>query len=310
MDQAHYLPHAEPRGGGISIVDRTVTGTYRALRLVRSHVWFMAWAITFGLLAYPSARELVLRVEVTPVKRGYQVALRAGCFDCHGPGGGGGVANPGSDDGEVPGLSGGTPMMWAKSEQEVLEYILDGAPAAKRAAARHHEQMKGQLLAMPAYRGYLSAGEIEDLMSYVRAVSGLVKPTDHLALQGQELAYRLGCFHCHGPMGAGTSGNIGSFKGYIPGWMSDDFRDLVRSEEELRSWILDGGIPRLRHHPIAKHFVRWQRVRMPAYRSFVTDEQLQALMRFVRWVNDGSWQTETMDLGEGNPNPSGRSRLG
>lgn len=60
----------------------------------------------------------------------------------------------------------------------------------------------------PAERGYL----------YLRAASGLIVPPDDLAVQGQDLVYRLGCFHCHGLMGAGGSKNLGSPKGYIPGW--------------------------------------------------------------------------------------------
>src|SRR5262249_7641881 len=146
-------------------------------------------------------------------------------------------------------------------------------------------------LAMPAYRGYLGSYDVDDLIAYVRAVSGLVVPGDPLAAQGQELAFRLGCYHCHGPMGAGGSSNPGSLKGYIPGWWGADFRD------ELRGWILNGQIPRLRDHPIAKRFLNAQRVSMPAFKDFISDEQLRALMRYVRWVNDGEWQKTPLDLG-------------
>jgi mono/diheme cytochrome c family protein len=264
---------------------------------VRSRFWLVAFLVTFSVLIYPALRNLVLGVEVTPAERGHQVAVRAGCFNCHGPNGMGGVKNPGSQDGEVPGLSGGTPMMWAKSEGELREYVLYGAPARKRNDPRHKERMDHQLLEMPAYRDYLSDGEVNDLMAYLRAVSGLITPKDEHAAQGQDLAYRFGCFNCHGPMGAGTSKNIGSLKGYIPGWWGADFRDLVRTDEELRDWILDGEIERLRNHPIARYFTTSQRVFMPAYRGFVTDEQLHALMRYVRWVNEGTWQNQPLDLG-------------
>src|SRR5689334_7565510 len=108
-------------------------------RLVRSlaswmtsRLWLGAWLLTMSILVYPWVHDLVLGVEVTPAERGFRVALRAGCFHCHGPNGTGGVKNPGSEDGEVPGFSGGTPMMWVKNEQEMREYILDGAPARKR----------------------------------------------------------------------------------------------------------------------------------------------------------------------------------
>lgn len=264
---------------------------------MRTRVWLVAFMVTFAVLIYPQVRNLVLGVEVTPAERGYQVALRAGCFNCHGPNGLGGIKNPGSDDGEVPGFSGGTPMMWAKSEQELREYVLDGAPTRKRADPRHKAKTEAQLLAMPAYRDYISTGQMDDLMIYLRAVSGLITPPDEQTARGQELAYRYGCFNCHGPMGAGTSKNIGSLKGYIPGWWGNDFRDLVRSDEELRGWIRDGEIERLRGHPIARYFTRSQRVFMPAYHNFVSEEELQALMRYVRWVNTGDWQNKPLDLG-------------
>ena len=264
---------------------------------MRARVWLGAFMVTFAVLMYPQVRNLVLGVEVTPAERGYEVAQRAGCFNCHGPNGVGGVKNPGSDDGEVPGFSGGTPMMWAKSEQELREYVLDGAPLRKRADPRHKAKTEAQLLAMPAYRDYLSTGQVDDLMVYLRAVSGLITPPDELAARGQELAYRNGCFNCHGPMGAGTSKNIGSLKGYIPGWWGNDFRDLVRSDEELRGWIRDGEIERLRGHPIARYFTRSQRVFMPAYHNYLSEEDVQALMRYVRWVNAGEWQSKPLDLG-------------
>jgi len=266
-------------------------------RWLRVRGWFLAWLITFGVLAYPWVRNLVLGIEVTPAERGRQVAVRAGCFNCHGPDGSGGVKNPGSDDGEVPGFSGGTPMMWAKSEDEMREYILDGAPARKRHDPRHRAEMEKQLLAMPAYRGHLSNGEVDDLIVYLRAVSGLVTPPDEVAAQGQELAYRFACFHCHGPMGAGTSKNPGALKGYIPGWWGNDFRDLVRNDDELREWIVEGTIARLRNSPLARHFIESQRVYMPAYRDFLNEQQLTALMRYVRWINEGDWQRKPLDLG-------------
>ena len=264
---------------------------------LRTRLWFLAFIVTFSVLMYPRVRGVVLGVEVTPAERGYQIAMSAGCFNCHGPNGIGGVKNPGSADGEVPGFAGGTPMMWVKSEEELREYILNGAPARKLANPRYKKDMEVQLLAMPAYRTYLSRRQVDDLIVYLRAVSGLITPKEELAARGQDLAYRHCCFNCHGPMGAGTSKNIGSFKGYIPGWWGNDFRDLVRDDEELRGWIRDGEIERLRSHPIARYFTRSQRVFMPAYHDFISEQDLQALMQYVRWVNAGAWQNKPLDLG-------------
>jgi mono/diheme cytochrome c family protein len=262
-----------------------------------ARAWFAAFTLAAAALLYPSVRDLVLGVELSAAERGYQMARRSGCFDCHGADGSGGVKNPGSRDGEVPGFAGGVLMMWVTSEQDVREYILDGAPERKRTDPRYRQQIEAQLLAMPAYRGSLHARDVDDLVAYLRAVSGLITPADEAAAQGQELALRLGCFHCHGPMGAGKTGNPGSLKGYIPGWWGNDFRELVRNDDELRGWILDGQIPRLANHWLARHFLRRQRVSMPSYRDFISEGELQALMRYVRWVNDSQWQTRPLPLG-------------
>jgi len=262
-----------------------------------ARIWPLGVLILVGIFAYPYARDLVLGVEVTPVQRGHAIAVQSGCFTCHGPDGAGGVKNPGSVDGEVPGFIEGTVMMWVKSEDELREYILDGAPARKQADPRHKQQMEAQLLAMPAYRGYLSERQLDDLIAYLRAVSGLIVPPDDITAQGQDLAYRFGCLKCHGPMAAGGGPNPGSFKGYIPGWWGEDFRDLVRSDAELREWIVEGQIARLRDHPIASFFLQWQRVSMPAYRSFLNESQLQALIAYVKWIHAGNWRDKPLDLG-------------
>jgi len=177
------------------------------------------------------------------------------------------------------------------------EYILDGAPPRKRDDPRHQARIEAQLLTMPAYRGHLSPGDVDDLIAYIRAVSGLIAPRDPVAARGHDLALRLGCFLCHGPMGAGGTGNPGSLKGYIPGWWGNDFRELVRDDAELRGWILDGGIARLREHPVARYFLTRQRVPMPAYRRFLSAQDLEALAHYVRWVSAGTWQDTPLDLG-------------
>lgn len=265
--------------------------------ILRSPVWLGLFLVVAGIQLYPGVRDLVLDAEETAAQRGHRIALGAGCFSCHGPAGSGGVKNPGSKDGTVPAFVGGEPMMWVDSEAELREYILDGAPERKRGNPRYTKRLEEQLLQMPAYRGYLSESEVDDLVAYIRAVSGLAAPTDETALQGQELAYQFGCMDCHGPMGAGGVGNPGSLKGYIPGWWGKDFDDLVRSDDELREWIVEGRLQRLEDNPIARHFTTGQRIQMPGYKDRLSEEQLQALMAYVKWVNEGEWQESGMNLG-------------
>jgi len=265
--------------------------------LLRSPLWLALFVIVAGIQVYPTVRDLVLDAEQTPAERGHEIALAAGCFSCHGPGGRGGVKNPGSKDGTVPAFAGGEPMMWVDNEGEIHEYILDGAPKRKRENARYNEKLKQQLLQMPAYRGYLSESEVDDVVAYVRAVSGLVAPTDEVALKGQDVAIRFACFDCHGAMGSGGVGNPGSLKGYIPGWWGRDFQDLVRSDQELRDWIVEGRIERLQDNAIARHFTDGQRIQMPGFKDKLSEDELGAVMAYVRWVNAGEWQKAGMNLG-------------
>lgn len=267
------------------------------MSLLRSPLWFvLALALAGGLL-FPFARGLVLQIEETPAVRGMHIAQQAGCFSCHGPGGSGGIKNPGSPDGEVPGFTEGTPMMWVNSDGEVREYILDGLPKRKAEDPKYLEKTKDQLLFMPAYRGFLSDREVDDVLAFIKATSGLIVPKDDPEAAGYDVAFELGCFDCHGPMGTGGIGNPGSFKGYIPGWWGDDFRELVRSDGELREWIEVGRLQRLEENPIASHFTRNQRIQMPAYKDRLDEKKLKELMAYVRWINEGKWKDMSLSLG-------------
>src|SRR5262245_29826121 len=201
-------------------------------------------------LAYPAVRARVLALEGTPAERGHRHALRLGCFSCHGPGGMGGTKNPGSEEGTVPAFTERTQMMYVKTPEDLREYVLDGAPRRKREDPDYREKMEAAALKMPAYRRFVGAAEVEDLVAYLRASSGLIVPDEALAARGADLATELSCFVCHGALGAGGTENPGSFKGYIPALWGADFDDLVRDDQELRAWIADGEIARITQHPI------------------------------------------------------------
>jgi len=36
---------------------------------------------------------------------------------------------------------------------------------------------------------------------------------------------------------------------------------------------------------------------MPAYKDFINEPELSALMPYIRWVNEGAWQHMPLDLG-------------
>jgi mono/diheme cytochrome c family protein len=241
-------------------------------------------------LAYPTAHDLIVPPRDNAAQRGRKLAAQTGCFNCHGPGGTGGVPNPGSKTDEVPSFHEGTIMMFAHNDQDLHEYILDGAPAAKLARPEYRAEQEAQALRMPAFRSVLTDAQVDDLVAYLRATSGLLEPHDDAAEKGVEIAISHGCFNCHGDMGIGGMPNPGSLKGYIPGFGGEDFRELVRDDEELRGWITEGGIPRLRDDPLASYFIERQRIQMPAFKGYLSPADVDALVAYVHWLASDDWQ--------------------
>jgi mono/diheme cytochrome c family protein len=215
----------------------------------------------------------------TPVQRGRLIAERMGCFGCHGPGGGQPIANPGAKGGEVPGWTGGTWMMWNRDERDVRAWIVNGRPD-------HREPDSGALIRMPAYGKRLTRGETGDLVAFVLAASHFGPLPEGRAAAGHEAAYRLGCFGCHGPEGRGLVMNPGSFKGYIPPWDGSDFAELVRDDNELAEWVLDGACARLKRNPIARRILETQAIVMPAYRGRISDDDVRDIAAYVAWVRE------------------------
>ena len=241
-------------------------------------------------LLYPAIRARILALEEMPAVRGQRLAAALGCFACHGPGGGGGTKNPGSEEKTVPAFTEQTQMMYVKTPDDLREYILDGAPRRKREDPAYRAKVEAAALRMPAYRGKVTAAQVEDLVAYLRAASGQVSPDETLASRGETLALDLACFACHGPLGAGGVANPGSLKGYIPAFWGADFDDLVRDDDELRRWITDGEIDRISRHPIGGWFFRRQAVKMPAYGKWLSPDDVTALVAYVRWIRAGTWR--------------------
>jgi mono/diheme cytochrome c family protein len=241
-------------------------------------------------IVYPWVRDFLFPPEETPAARGHQVAVELGCLACHGPGGGGGVHNPGSKEGEVPAFTEQTQMMYVKSTDDLREYILDGAPKRRRDDPEYVAKMKQAGLHMPAYRGYITSRQLDDLVAYLRATSGQILPDEKLAARGAELAAEHDCFSCHAPMGAGGVPNPGSFKGYIPGFWSRDYDELVLNDDELHEWIAEGHLDRIEHHPVGGIYFERQRIKMPAYGDYLSADDVAALAAYVKWLHAGTWR--------------------
>ena len=251
--------------------------------------WLLSGAALGAVVAYSVPRYFHQR-EATPALRGEAVARNLGCFACHGPEGRGGVADPGSRNGMIPGWDGPTVATLAVNNAEIREWILDGIPA--RLKEVQEAGQRKPLVPMPAYRGLVTESELQDLMVYFSAVSNFDVEMPEPAYEGWKLADRLGCFGCHGPGGTGGSPNPGSFKGHIPAWDGDEFAELVKDDAELMEWILDGYPKRLWENPLARHFLEGQVIGMPAYRAHLSATDQARLLAYFQWLRKAA-KTDT-----------------
>jgi mono/diheme cytochrome c family protein len=235
------------------------------------------------LLVAVAIAAWALRRDLPAAERGRRIATRTGCFACHTAEGTRGAANPGRTEASVPTFEGDV-MMYAKTREEIREWIRDGAPAARARRASWRAARASGALRMPAFGRRLRPGEIEDLVAFVEASAGRPEPTDSLARAGLERAGALGCDGCHGPGGRFARPNLGSFKGYVPSWDGRDFRELVRDRAEFEEWVTRGVSRRLESNPAARYFLRRAVLRMPAYRRHLAAGDVDALWAYVTWL--------------------------
>jgi len=249
-----------------------------------------AWLGTLLLLAVAARlgaprviRAYWQKQESNAVLRGAAIATRAGCFSCHGPQGTRGLPDPGNGQ-TVPTWDGGMPMMYVSGEEEVREYILDGLSKRRAASVSAAAEREKAAVRMPAYRNVLRSEEVQDLVEYFMAVSDMAVIEDSQAARGRALVRQYRCEACHGTAGSGGVLNPGSLKGYVPGWLGDDFTDLVRDDRELRQWILEGGIERLTQARLARYFLTRQRLQMPSYKAALAPGDSDAIGAYIRWL--------------------------
>ena len=225
----------------------------------------------------------VFRPRLPAAERGRRLAERTGCFACHGPGGIRGAANPGRTDRTVPTFEGDV-MMYAKSPDEIHQWIHNGVTEKRKVSRTWREQRERGVLKMPAFKERISESQMEDLVAYVMAASGMPEPDDSLAARGLERAEALGCVGCHGPGGRLAKPNPGSLKGYVPSWDGADFPDLVADRREFDQWVEDGVSRRFERNPLAKFFLDRAVLKMPAYRKHLQPGDLDALWAYLQWL--------------------------
>jgi mono/diheme cytochrome c family protein len=104
------------------------------------------------------------------VAAGRDVAVRFGCFGCHGPEGRGLVANPGSFKGYVPPWDGDDYLELVRSDEEFRQWVRNGVSDRFRANPAARRFVEGQAIPMPAFGDRVSEAELDQLLAYVRWV--------------------------------------------------------------------------------------------------------------------------------------------
>ena len=246
----------------------------------------MRWIVVvlLGLvLAGGVAVAVVRRPHMPPAERGRRLADRTGCFGCHGPGGLRGANNPGRIDKSVPNFVDDV-MMYAKTPEEIHEWIHNGVTYKKAASTTWRAERDRGVLKMPAFKGRMSERDMDDLVAYVMAASGMPEPDGSLSVHGLERAEGLGCVGCHGPGGRLARSNPGSLKGYVPSWDGADFHELVPDSSEFRQWVERGVSRRFEANPFATFFLRRAVLKMPAYEKHLDPNDVPALWAYVTWL--------------------------
>ncbi len=101
---------------------------------------------------------------------GRDVASRLGCFNCHGPQGRGSMPNVRAFKGYIPSWDGADFPELAPDDAEIREWVLDGRPRRLQESRLARFYLDRQPIQMPAYRGHVSALEVDRLVDYIHWV--------------------------------------------------------------------------------------------------------------------------------------------
>ena len=102
---------------------------------------------------------------------------------------------------------------------------------------------------------------------------------------GFSVASAHGCFACHGPGGVIGLPDAGPGIGDVPAFSREELRGSAHNEGEIREWILDG-VPRRVREEAAMTDERAPLLRMPAWRSVLSDAEVRDLVAYVKAVSD------------------------
>ncbi|MCZ6649089.1 MAG: hypothetical protein O7D35_00310 [Acidobacteria bacterium] len=103
----------------------------------------------------------------SPARKGYDLSRQWDCFSCHGPAGSGGLPNPGSFTGFVPGWYGADFSEMVQSRAEFDAWIHEGSIARLRDHFMASRYLESQRLSMPAYE-QMTPAQLDELWAYTQ----------------------------------------------------------------------------------------------------------------------------------------------
>jgi cbb3-type cytochrome c oxidase subunit III len=188
------------------------------------------------------------------------------CAQCHGIGGRGGVSP------DVPALKQIGPRLTVAQLTTIIDHGLG-------------ESANPTKPYMPVWGEVISAKQVHDLVAYVRAglpsVPGAVAPPvvtgQGPAVEGALLYQRYGCINCHGPNGLGGVPNPQSPDKSIPPLSGADFRHEFNTDAKILAVIRSGSV--IGRSPI---------VSMPHWGGIIPNDQLQALVAYIKTLKSGA----------------------
>ncbi len=263
--------------------------------------------VLLALLALGVAGTILLQLEkqpeYSPVSRGAKLVDTAGCLACHGRGDGEKRFNLRQKEDKWAAKN--NPTFWdgeITKVDKLVEWIENGV------VADEVEKHKKLFIQMPAYKNRLKPDEIEAIAAWILAeglkitqgtgpealplppLTGQTLKSDQLLVLGDRLSRKLGCYQCHGELGQGGGPNLGSFKGYIPGFFGQDFLKLTAQGDraEVLHWIDHGRGQAIESGLVGKFTKKYfegQATPMPAYRDQLTAPEKELLADYILLLN-------------------------
>jgi mono/diheme cytochrome c family protein len=104
--------------------------------------------------------------------------------------------------------------------------------------------------------------------------------------RGWAVAHESGCFTCHGPGGIRGMSDPGYGLDDVPTWSGGLLTMYAQNEGEVKEWILNGLPERVRKDPEQMKLREKAVVRMPAFRSVLSERDVHDVVAYVKAVAD------------------------